>query len=330
MSAISQTATVGKSLGTPGRWPLVIGACILTGAALLAVLDGLKTEYAFVAAYTVLQFVALSTAWNILGGYAGYVNFGVAGFFAVGVYTSVVIYKTVQWPFIAAIPIAAAVAGILGLGMGYLTLRLRGVYFSIATLAMSVVLNTFIVNWPFVGGSRGVYVLRPQSIEFFGSYARYLFIVMLALAILSVLIARLIERTWLGRGLAALKDDEIAAECAGVPALRMKLLATTISGALLGAAGAPFPYFVTYIDPTSAFSLTIAVNAIAMPLIGGTASWIGPVIGAVLLGTLQQVTTVTISSALNLLIVGVLLVVFVAVAPNCIAGLFKKLTEKHR
>jgi branched-chain amino acid transport system permease protein len=115
-----------------------------------------------------------------------------------------------------------------------------------------------------------------------------------------------------------------------VPALRMKLLARVTSGALLGAAGAPFPYFVTYVDPASTFSLSIAVNAIAMPLIGGTGTWAGPVIGAVLLGTLQQVATVTISSELNLLIVGVLLVVFVAAAPNGIVGLFKKLTEKRR
>jgi branched-chain amino acid transport system permease protein len=153
---------------------------------------------------------------------------------------------------------------------------------------------------------------------------------MLALAIGSILIARLIERSWLGRGLAALKDDEIAAECAGVPTLRMKLLATGISGALLGAAGAPFPYFVTYVEPGSVFSLTIAVSAIAMPLIGGTATWIGPVIGAVLLGTLQQYTNVNISSEWNLLIVGVLLVVFVAVAPNGIVGLFWQLFGRRR
>jgi branched-chain amino acid transport system permease protein len=144
------------------------------------------------------------------------------------------------------------------------------------------------------------------------------------------LIARAIERSWIGNGLAALKDDEIAAECAGVPSLRIKLLATTISGALLGAIGAPFPYFITYVDPASAFSLTIAVNAIAMPLIGGTATWLGPVIGALLLGTLQQVATVTISSALSLLLVGVLLVIFITVAPNGIVGFVRGLREKRQ
>lgn len=312
------------------RWLLPIVICAVVGVASVLLLDLAKTDYAFLAAYTVLQFVALATAWNILGGYAGYVNFGVAGFFAVGVYTSVVIYKTLQWPLVFTIPLAAVLAGLLGLGMGYLTLRLRGVFFSIATLAMSVVLNTLIVNWSFVGGSRGVYILHPETMPFFGTYARYLFVVMLILAMGTILIARFIENSWIGNGLAALKDDEMAAECAGVPSLRMKLFATTVSGALLGAIGAPFPYFVTYVDPSSTFSLTIAVNAIAMPLIGGTATWLGPVIGALLLGTLQQIATVTISSALNLLIVGVLLVFFITVAPNGIIGFIKDMREKRK
>ncbi|MDB5656605.1 MAG: Branched-chain amino acid transporter permease [Tardiphaga sp.] len=309
---------------------ITAAVCVVGGVALVMALDLAGTDYAFLAAYTVLQYVALATAWNILGGYAGYVNFGVAAFYAIGVYTSVIVYKTLQWPLLFTIPMAALVAGLMGLGMGYLTLRLRGVFFSIATLALSVVLNTLIVNWSFVGGSRGVYIIHPAMTTYFGSYARYLLIVMLMIAIGSVLVARYIEHSWIGNGLAALKDDELAAECAGVPSMKMKLIATTVSGALLGIVGAPFPYFVTYIDPASAFSLSVAVNAIAMPLIGGTATWIGPVIGALLLGTLQQVATVTISSALNLLIVGILLVIFVSVAPNGIVGFVKDLWERKR
>jgi branched-chain amino acid transport system permease protein len=330
MTTPSIIAPGAKARRASASLTTVLLVAVLGSAALYIGLDRLNSDYAFLAAYTVLQFVALATAWNILGGNSGYVNFGVAAFFATGVYTSVIINKTVQWPLMVNIVCAAAAAGLLGLGMGYLTLRLRGVFFSIATLALAVVLNTIVVNWSFVGGSRGVYVMRPQDIALFSSYERYLFVVMLGLAIGTVLIARAIENSWLGRGLAALKDDEMAAECAGVPSLRMKLIATTISGALLGAAGAPFPFFVTYVDPPTAFSLSIAVNAIAMPLIGGTATWLGPVIGALLLGTFQQVATVTISSALNLLIVGVVLVVFITVAPNGIIGFVKDLREKRR
>jgi branched-chain amino acid transport system permease protein len=209
--------------------------------------------------------------------------------------------------------------------MGYLTLRLRGTFFSIATLAMAVVAQTLITNWNFVGGSRGAYVIRPeQSPLFTGDYIQYLFVVMLALCVVSVCIARAIEQSRLGYGFSAIRDDEGAAEASGVPTLRLKLIATTLSGGLMGMAGAPLPYYVTYLDPASGFSLSYAVNTIAMPLIGGTSTWAGPLIGAVLLGTLQQVATVTISSALSLLIVGVLLVVFVVAAPKGIIGWFRR------
>src|SRR6201996_7412128 len=147
--------------------------------------------------------------------------------------------------------------------------------------------------------------------------------IMLLLAIGAIVVARLIERSRLGYGFATIRDDELAAEACGVPTLRLKLIATTVSGALMGMAGAPLPYYIGYLEPASAFGLAYAVNSIAMPLIGGTTTWLGPLIGAILLGTLQQVATVTISSAVNLLIVGVLLVVFVIVAPNGIMGIWQ-------
>src|SRR5436189_32445 len=181
-------------------------------------------EYFFFAGYVVLQYIVLATAWNILGGYTGYTNFGVGAFFAVGAYSSVVLHKLTSLPVPIMILVGGIMSGILGFGMGYLTLRL-------------------------------------------------------------------------------------------------KLVSTTLSGGLMGMAGAPLPYYVTYLDPTSAFNLSYAVNSVAMPLIGGMTSWVGPIIGAVLLGTIQQVATVTISSALNLLIVGVLLILFVVIAPNGIVGL---------
>src|SRR3970282_1712420 len=106
----------------------------------------------------------------------------------------------------------------------------------------------------------------------------------------------------------------------GVPPLRLKLVSTTVSGALMGMAGSTFPYFIQYVEPTGTFNLSYAVNSIAMPLIGGMSTWAGPVIGAVLLGSLQQIVQVTISSSWNLLIVGVLLVLFVTLAPNGIMG----------
>jgi branched-chain amino acid transport system permease protein len=293
----------------------------LAGAAVLAASLLIANEYFFFAGYVVLQYVVLATAWNILGGYTGYVNFGVGAFFASGAYSAVVLHKLTQWPLPLVMLAGGIVSGLIGLGMGTLTLRLRGVFFSIATLALAIVVQTFIVNWDYVGGSRGVYVIRPEQGPVLGSYVQYLFLLMLVLAVASVAIARTIERSRLGLGFAAIRDDELAAEAGGVPTLRLKLIATMLSGALMGMAGAPLPYYVTYLDPDSSFNLAYAVNSVAMPVIGGMTSWVGPILGAVLLGTVQQIATVTISSALNLMIVGLLLIAFVIVAPNGIVGL---------
>jgi branched-chain amino acid transport system permease protein len=190
-----------------------------------------------------------------------------------------------------------------------------------------------VVNWNYVGGSRGAYVIRPNEIGILGvqiGYIEYLFLLMALLAAGAVTAARAIERSKLGYGFATIRDDELAAEASGVPTLKLKLIATTLSGALMGMAGAPFPYYIGYLEPASAFGLPYAVNSIAMPMIGGTTSWVGPLVGAILLGTLQQVATVTISSAVNLLLVGVLLVAFVIIAPNGIVGLVQPLLRRMR
>jgi len=287
-------------------------------------------EYYFFAGYMVLQFVVIATAWNILGGYAGYVNFGSAGFFAIGVYCSIALIKAVDLPLPLLIVAGAIAAGIVGLATGYLTLRLRGVYFAIATLALAIVLETLVANWGYVGGASGTVVMRPREVMFFDSYVEFLFVVMLVLAAGAIVIARTIEHSRLGRGLRAIRDEELAAECMGVPTLKLKLVATTISGALMGAAGAPFSYYVTYVDPPSAFNLSFAVNAVAMPMIGGTATWIGPLVGALLLGSIQQVATVTISSELNLLIVGLMLIIFVVLAPEGLVGLVRRTVNRSR
>lgn len=303
---------------------------VMTVAVVFALSRLASNDYFFFASYLVLQYIVLSTAWNILGGYTGYVNFGTAGFFAIGAYTTVVLHKLWGPPMPVLILVAGALAGVLGLGMGYLTLRLRGVFFAISTLAMAVVLQTLVTNWDYVGGSRGVYIIRPQDAPLIGPYIQYLFLVMLVLSGIAIAIARTIEHSTLGYGLATIRDDEMSAEASGVPTLRLKLISTALSGALMGMAGAPLPYYVTYLDPTSGFSLSFAVNAIAMPLIGGTQWWLGPLIGAILLGTIQQVATVTISSELNLLIVGVLMVGFVVVAPTGILGLFERRKRRAR
>jgi branched-chain amino acid transport system permease protein len=306
------------------------GSLVLVFCAGLAFTQIYDNEYYFNFAYVVLQATVMAIAWNILGGFTGYVNFGSAGFFAVGAYISVFLFKLVEAPLPLLIVISGAVCGAMGLAIGLLTLRLRGVYFAIATLAVAIVAQTFVDNWEYVGGAGGAYIISDDPPAMFASPVEFLFMVMLVLALVAAAVSRYMNNSKLGRGLAAIREDEIAAECAGVPTLRLKLISTTVMGVLMGFAGAPYPFYATYIDPASAFSLFVAVNAIAMPMIGGTEMWLGPIVGALLLGSAQQVATATISSEINLLIVGVALVLFITLAPRGIVGLVASLFERLR
>ena len=173
----------------------------------------------------VLQFIMLATAWNILGGYAGYVNFGSGAFFAVGAYTAVSLYKAFALPLGLQILAGAATRGLLGLGVGLLTLRLRGIFFSIATIAVTIILETVVLNWPYVGGAKGLPILRPDRDRRCSAATR-------SVAVLRhggdrrgrrSRVARYIETSWIGRGLRAIRDNEGAAECSGVPTLKLKL-----------------------------------------------------------------------------------------------------------
>jgi branched-chain amino acid transport system permease protein len=235
-----------------------------------------------------------------------------------------VLFKWLGAPLAVQIAAAALVSGLLGFGVGLLTLRLRGIFFAIATVAIIFIMETLMVNWRYVGGATGLQLLRPDVMQPFASYTRMLFAVMALLVVIAVSVARYVQTSWIGRGLRAIRDSEEAAECSGVPTLKLKLFACTVSGALMGAAGAPMPMYLSFIEPASFFSLNYSVSALAMPMIGGTVHWIGPVLGALLLGSIQQIVTVTISNEINVLVIGVLLVLFVVFAPDGVIGLFKK------
>jgi branched-chain amino acid transport system permease protein len=276
---------------------LAIGSLVAVALTLRAA----HNDYAFYLGYLVFQYVALALGWNILGGYAGFVNFGASAFFAAG----------------------GAVGATLGLLMGALTLRLRGVYFAIATLSLSMVLETLVVNWSYVGGSSGAYLIRPKTFAPFTTYTEYLCLTMFAISAGAAVASAAIERSSLGAGLAAIRDDETAAAALGVPTLRLKLVAATISGAILGMTGTPLPFYNSYLNPDSAFAIGYSVNAIAMALVGGAQSWLGPVVGALLLGSLQQLALAFVSSSASLALTGLVFIVFVALAPQGLIGLLR-------
>src|ERR687892_1173574 len=171
------------------------GLVFWSALALILLLGLLATKtfenaFFFFAGYAILQATIMAVAWNILGGFTGYVNFGSAGFFAIGAYTSIALANALDPPMIVPLLVAALLGGLVGLGTGYLTLRLRGVYFAIATLALAIVFETFVNNWEYVGGATGAYILTPESVAFFEDYIEFLFTLMLFLALIAIALAR--------------------------------------------------------------------------------------------------------------------------------------------
>src|SRR3984957_8967421 len=185
-----------------------------TGAVLFLVVALLMTglirnEYPFFAGYVILQFIVLAVAWSILGGYAGYVNFGTNAFFGVGVYTAVFLAKAFGAPLAVQIATAAAIGALMGFALGLLTLRMQGIFFSIATIAATIVIETTVTNWRYVGGAAGIQLQRPMVTAPFDNYVQMLFFVQALLVVLAVAISRYIQNSWIGHGLKALRDDEL-------------------------------------------------------------------------------------------------------------------------
>ncbi|HVJ12944.1 MAG TPA: branched-chain amino acid ABC transporter permease, partial [Burkholderiales bacterium] len=235
-----------------------------------------------------------------------------------------VLFRWLHAPLAVQIAAAALMGALLGFGVGLLTLRLRGIFFAIATVAVIFIMETLMINWRFVGGATGLQLVRPEVIAPFATYTRMLFVVMALMAIAAVAVARYVQDSWIGRGLRAVRDNEEAAEASGVPTLRLKLVACTVMGALMGAAGAPMPMYLSFIEPASTFNLSYTIGALGSAIIGGMSHWLGPIVGALLLGSLQQIITVTISGEVNVLVVGVLLVLFVVLAPQGLLGLARR------
>ena len=304
-------------------WVRAIALATASLVAVALVLRAAHNDYAFYLAYLVFQYVGLALGWNILGGYAGFVNFGASAFFAAGAYSTVALSKTIGASLPICVAAGGAVGATLGLLMGALTLRLRGVYFAISTLSLSMVLETLVVNWSYVGGSSGAYLVRPKVFPPFTTFTEYLCLTMFVIAAGAAIASAAIERSSIGAGLAAIRDDETAAAALGVPTLRLKLVAATISGAILGMTGAPLPFYNSYVNPDSAFAIGYSVNAVAMALVGGVESWIGPVAGALLLGSLQQLALAFVSSSASLALIGFVFMAFVALAPRGLIGLFR-------
>ena len=256
---------------------------LLAGGALLALVPWLHLPAFYESIlYLVLHWVLLATSWNILSGYSGYFSFGHGAFFGAGVYTTAVLAGKFDWPFLATLPMAAAVAAVLGLALGAVVFRVRGVrgeLFALLTLAVTFVLATIVLNTPIDGGP-GIYLSGVQVPRLAPTQPGTFYLLALAGAVGALLVAHVVQRSRLGVGLFAIHDDEDAAEVMGVPTYRYKLVALAISCALAGLAGGVHALFISYVTTGEVFSITVPLTVILMSVLGGTRHWAGPAVGA--------------------------------------------------
>jgi branched-chain amino acid transport system permease protein len=272
----------------------------------------------------ILMWGAAAAAWNVAGGYAGQVSLGHSAFFGLGAYSAALLGT--RWglsPWIG-LAVGALVAIVLGFIIGFLSNRLRGPYFVLATIAFSQVLLIVASRWRgFTAGSEGIPVpFRPGFWTLGIADKRVWVYLVLALAVLLYLIQLYLERSRRGYQLAAVREDEDAALSLGVPARRLKVAAIAASAALTAGAGALWAQYVGFVDPFYVFSVDLSVRFALAAVIGGIGTALGPFLGAALITTLETYLRARFGGigaglvGIYLIIYGVLLIVMMRFAPH--------------
>ncbi|GII54237.1 hypothetical protein Pth03_26260 [Planotetraspora thailandica] len=272
--------------------------------------------------------IAQATSWNILSGYSGYFSFGQAAYVGVGAYTTAVLSGRHGVNFFLTVPLAAVLCGLLALGVGAVAFRLgslRGEIFALLTLAVPFILAAFARINQSIDGGQGTTVPVPEVPDAFGSLPELQYLLALLIAAIAVAAAYAIQHSRTGSALAAIRDAEDVAEVLGVATFRYKMLAMLISGVLGGVAGSVYALQIGFVTVESVFGLTIPLFVIVMGVLGGRTHWLGPVIGAVLIVTLQDRLSSYGLDAWNSIILGGVLALLVAVSPD---GLYARLRAR--
>jgi branched-chain amino acid transport system permease protein len=298
-----------------------LAAIIASGAALAALpwlgLPAFHESFL----YLVFHWIVLATSWNILSGYSGYFSFGHGAFFGAGVYATATL-ATRDMPFLATLPLAALAAALLGLALGAVAFRVRGVrgeLFALLTLAVTFVVATIVQNTPLDGGP-GVYLSAVPVPSLAPTPSGTFYLLALGLATLAIAVAYVVRRSALGLALFAIHDDEDAAEVVGVPTYRCKLVAFAVGCALAGAAGGVHALFVSYVTVGGTFNITVPLTVVLMSVLGGTRHWAGPALGAVLITVLLYAFTAADQAVVGRAIVGVVLILAVVLMPQGVLG----------
>jgi branched-chain amino acid transport system permease protein len=306
---------------------------ILAAGAALAVVPwlGLPAFYeSFL--YLICHWTILALSWNILSGYSGYFSFGHGAFFGIGLYTSAGLSANLNWPFLLTLPVAALTAALLGLALGAVVFRVkavRGELFALLTLAITFVVATIVLNTRIDGGP-GISLAGVAVPKLGPSASSSIYLMAVATAVLTALVAWKVHASKLGLGLFAIHDDEDVAEVMGVPTLRYKLLAFALSCALAGLAGGIHALFVNYVTVGETFNITVPLTVVLMSVLGGSRYWAGPAVGAVAITCLLYAFSTGSSPVLGRAVFGAVLVVVILFMPNGILAMLDKWRKNRR
>lgn len=299
------------------------------------------------ASNVVLNFLAFAMiitlaaqGWNVLGGYGGQFSFGHAVFFGTGAYGMALLQVRLGLNPWLALPLSVALGGLVGYAVGFLSFRarLRGSYFALVTLAFAEVFRILANAWGFTGGAAGVLVplrLDPANMQFADKRAFYW--LALAFVVLVLLLTRAMALSRFGAQLVAIRENEEAARALGVHTLAVKLKAITFSGMVTAAAGCLYVQKSLYLDANIGYGPWISVEALLAPIIGGLGTVVGPLVGALMLLGLGEVTKAYAVElfggalpGIDLVVFGVLLILCVAFAPRGVLGLVHDLLARRK
>jgi branched-chain amino acid transport system permease protein len=272
--------------------------------------------------WSVAYFVILASAWNLLGGFAGQVSLGYSAFVGIGAYTTVLLANA-GWTPALTLPVGAALAVAFSVMVGLPTFRLRGPYFTIATIGVGEAVRVIASGLSFTGGSSGLR-MPAGTFDFTSNYYA-----MVALMLATLVLVAWLKQHAFGLALEAIRQDIDAAEALGVSSTWAKLQAHAISAALVAVAGGLFATNFQYINPGQVFDFRLSLTIVLMPIVGGMGTLVGPVLGAMLFSYLQ--IKLLASPALRdsyLFIYGGLLIVVMLFEPKGIVGLWERLMAR--
>jgi branched-chain amino acid transport system permease protein len=302
-----------KSLRVTPKSYLLPGISLLV-LILLATLPLYTPPYTIVLLTTIFMYVVLTVSWAIFSGPTKYLSLASAAFFGVGIYAAALLGKSL--PLLAFVGVGAMASFVLAFLVGLLTLRLRGVYFTIFTFGLAELIRHFLLFWETnITGTRGrIVVLIDNDVVFY---------VMLVIFVLTLLAAYFIQRSKFGLALQSIGENEEAAAHRGINVTLVKVITFAISAFFMGAAGAIMATKWTYIDPYVAFNPLISFLPVLMAIFGGMGQIYGPVIGAVIFTYLEEVL-LTKFSDYYMLIFGIILVVAILYLPKGLVGLIRR------